>query len=156
VQDRDHHALRRPLRLTVPALILIARAEWRARWSSLLLIGLLAGLAGAMAAGATGLARRTATVDERLAVATNADDVRSLVVGGDRAATLAIGQEALDLPGVARGRVALGTVGRVDGPDVVYISVLVGPEHWGRDVLSPVLSAGRLPRADRADEVVLN
>jgi hypothetical protein len=140
----------------VPALILIARAEWRARWTSLLLIGLLGGLAGAMVVGSAGLARRTATADARLSVATTADDVRSLVVGGDRAATLALGEEAVELPGVARGRVALGTVGRIEGAGVNYVSVLVGPTHWGDDILSPVLSVGRLPDPDEPDEVVLN
>lgn len=111
------------------SLILIARAELRSRWASLLFVGLLAGLAGGAVVSAATLARRTATADERLAAATNADDVRSIVLGGTPEATLAIGQEALDLPEVERGRVALGTVARVEGPGIVYLGVLAGPEH---------------------------
>ena len=98
--------------------MLIARSELRARWVSLLLIGLLAGLTGGIAVGACAVARRTATADDRLVAATNADDVRSIIVGGTRDATLAIGQEAIGLPQVERGRVALGGVARVAVPGV--------------------------------------
>jgi hypothetical protein len=52
--------------------------------------------------------------------------------------------------------VALGGIARLEVPGVVYRSILVGPERWGDDVVSPVLSAGRLPHPDRADEVVVN
>lgn len=138
------------------SLVLIARSELRARWVSLVLIGLLAGLTGGVLVGAGTVARRTATADERLAAATNADDVRSLIFGGTREATLAIGAEAIALPEVARGRVALGGIARLELSGIVYRSILVGPDNWGADVLSPVLSAGRLPRPDRADEVVVN
>ena len=88
------------------AVLLVARAELRRRWVSLLLIGLIAGITGGTAASAAGLARRTSTADERLTVATNADDVRTLIFGGERKATLAIGQEVLDLPEVRNGRIA--------------------------------------------------
>ena len=138
------------------ALLLIAKAEWRTRWWSLLLLGLLAGLAGGTVAGSATLARRTATADRRLELATNADDVRSIIIGGDAATTQRIGEIALGLPGVAGGRIGLGGVARVEGEGIVYVGVMAGPTHWGRDLLSPALSAGRLPRPDRADEVVIN
>jgi len=140
----------------VPAILLVARAELRRHWLSLLLIGLIAGLTGGAVASASALARRTETADERLAVATNADDVRSIIFGGERAATAAIGEETLALPGVRRGRIALGGVARVTGETITYLAVMTGPEHWGRDILSPVLAEGRLPDPDRADEVVVN
>ena len=138
------------------AIVLVARAELRRRWLSLLVIGLMAGLAGGALASASALARRTATADDRLHAATNADDVRTLMIGGDAESTEAIGEEALALPGVATGRVALGGVARVSGDQIVYVSLLVGPERWGEDVLSPVLVDGRLPDPSRPDEVVLN
>ncbi|HUP73341.1 MAG TPA: FtsX-like permease family protein [Acidimicrobiales bacterium] len=138
------------------SLMLIARSELRARWVSVLFIGLLAGLTGAVVVGAGTVARRTATADDRLAVATDADDVRSLIFGGTRETTLAIGREAIALPQVERGRVTLGGIARIDVPGLVYRSVMIGPPKWGDDLLSPVLSAGRLPQPDRADEIVVN
>src|SRR5687768_12544538 len=140
----------------VSAILLVARAELRRRWLSLLLIGLLAGLTGGAVTSTAALARRTATADERLATATNADDVRSIIIGGTRAATLAIGQETLALPGVRAGRIALGGVARVSGETIAYMSVMTGPDDWGDDVLSPVVAQGRLPDPNRADEVVVN
>src|SRR5687767_14940392 len=136
--------------------MLIARSELRARWISALFIGLLAGLTGGVVVGASSVARRTATADDRLAVAANADDVRSLIFGGTREATLAVGLEAIALPQVQRGRVALGGIARIDVPGIVYRSSMIGPLRGGEDLLSPVLSAGRLPRSDRADEIVVN
>ena len=138
------------------SLVLIARSELRTRWVSIVLVGLLAGLTGGVVAGAGTVARRTATADARLANATNADDVRSLIVGGTPEATVAIGAQALALPQVERGRVALGGVARIDAPGIAYYSILVGPGRWGEDILSPVLSAGRLPNGDAAGEVVVN
>jgi ABC-type lipoprotein release transport system permease subunit len=140
----------------VSALLSIARSEWRTRWGSLLFVGLLAGLAGATVAGSATLARRTETADRRLAIATNADDIRATVTGGDAATTRAVAREALAVPGVARGRVALGGVGRLVGAGVTYVGIQAGPAHWGADVLSPVVTHGRRPRPDRPDEVVLN
>ena len=138
------------------ALLLIAKAEWRTRWWSLLLLGVIAGLAGGTVAASATVARRTATADERLAEATNADDVRSIIFGGNATATRRIGERVLALPGVESGRIALGGVARVEHEGIVYVGVVIGPQRWGTDLLSPVISEGRLPRPDRANEVVLN
>jgi putative ABC transport system permease protein len=140
----------------VHAIVLVARAELRRHWLSLLVIGLMAGLAGGALASASALARRTATADDRLHAATNADDVRTLMIGGDAESTEAIGERALALPGVVTGRVALGGVARVSSDQIVYVSLMVGPDRWGDDVLSPVLVDGRLPDPARPDEVVLD
>ena len=136
--------------------MLIARAELRARWLGILLIGFLAGLTGGVVIAACAVARRTATADQRLAAAAHADDVRGLVLGGTAQATLTIGQQVVNRPEVEEGRVALGGVARVEVPGIVYMSFIIGPPHWGDDVVSPVLSAGRLPRPDQPGEVVVN
>jgi hypothetical protein len=44
----------------------------------------------------------------------------------------------------------------VTGETITYMSVMIGPDDWGDDVLSPVAAQGRLPHPDRADEVVVN
>ncbi|HYJ77355.1 MAG TPA: hypothetical protein VEX89_02225, partial [Actinomycetes bacterium] len=61
----------------------VARTELRRRWVSMLVLGLVAGLVGSVVAGATGVARRTATAYDRLVAATHLDDARVLVFSDD-------------------------------------------------------------------------
>src|SRR5437868_256757 len=82
-------------RRALPSLLLIARSELRTRLGGILLIGLLAGLTGAMVLGTGTVARRASTANARLGAASHVDDVRMLVFGGTPTATRSIGSEAL-------------------------------------------------------------
>ena len=88
-----------------------ARHELRRRGVALVLLGLAAGLLGAVVIGALATARRTATAYERLEQASAIDDVRALVFGdpGPGRPTSAA------LPGVTASWTAAMAVGRVDG-----------------------------------------
>lgn len=126
----------------------LARVELRARWRSLVALGLLFGLVGGALLGSLGAARRTATAYDRLERATNIDDVRLLVF----APTLA--EKAAALPAVERSWIASFAVGRpVSGPEL-YLGVVAGPPRPS-DLFTPILVAGRMFRADRVEEVVV-
>ena len=130
--------------------------ELRRHRLSLVLLAFLAALTGSTVVAAATVARRTATADRRLGAETQADDLRTVIAGGNLRATRAIGEKVFDEPEVTRGRLGIGGVARVDGPGVIYLGIMSGPERWGDDVLSPVVSHGRLPDPDYPHEIVIN
>jgi hypothetical protein len=131
------------------AVLAVAGSEGRRRWASLLVLGLLAGLVGAVVTGSAGLARRTATAYDRLAAATHLDDARVLVFSD----TVDV-DEIARFPGVSRSWRSRQTIGVVRGEPVTYVSVSSGPPRPD-DLLTPVIVHGRAPRDDAADEVLL-
>jgi ABC-type lipoprotein release transport system permease subunit len=135
------------------------RAELRARWPALLAVALLVGLAGGAALTAFAGARRTDTAFGRLVKKTSAWDV---LVNPDLGSDSKLDDHAIAaVPQVAQA-------GRVNG-------IFLGPAHpksftdffeFGNVLASdgkvgyafsrPKLIHGRMPDANRADEVLLN
>jgi len=127
----------------------VARSELRRRWRSMVVLGLLAGLVGSVVAGASAVARRTATAYDRLVAATHLDDARVLVFSEDIDA-----DRIARFPGVTESWQSQQVIGQLLGREVAYLSVSSGPPRPGT-LFSPVVLEGRAPRDDRADEVLV-
>lgn len=135
--------------MSLDAVRAVARAEWAGRRRSLLAVGLVAGLLGGLVVGGAGLARRTATAPERLAAEVAAGDALVTVFGQSPAAA------RIDaLPEVERSWAAGLSVGRLEGPGVVYLGLLAGPER-PPGLFEPVLTEGRPPDPGAEDEALL-
>jgi hypothetical protein len=127
----------------------IARTELRARWRSLLVVGLLAGLVAGVVGAAGAVARRTATAYDRLAAATHLDDARVLIFSDN------VRPEEIErLPGVEKAWRSSQVIGQVLGRQVLYVSVSSGPPRPD-DLFSPVIVSGRQPRDDSPYEVIV-
>ncbi|MET0324081.1 MAG: ABC transporter permease [Ilumatobacteraceae bacterium] len=127
----------------------VARHEVRRRGAALVLLGLAAGILGAVVLGALTTARRTATAYERLEQASAIDDVRAQVFGDP-----AFAVDVAGLPGVTSSWTAAMAVGRVEGPGTVYSALLTGPPPPA-GLFTPVVVAGRMPAADAPEEVLV-
>lgn len=131
-----------------PAVRTVAAQELRRRWRQLVALGLLAGLTGAVLLAVAQLERRTSTVYQRLQETTGLDDARIPIPAGPAGAALA------QLPEVRSSWPGSVTVSQLEGPGVVYVSIVSGPPR-PPDLLAPLLVEGRLPADDRADEVLI-
>lgn len=135
----------------------LVRHELRARWRSALglalVVGIVAGVVLATAAGA----RRTATVYERFAAETATRDASIQVDDGDVDASLRR-IEALELV-AASGRLEMVPVLPTDESLLteVDLAMFASPDgRWGVDVDRPLLLEGRMPDPSTAGEVLLN
>jgi hypothetical protein len=129
-----------------------ARREITARWRALVVLGVLAGLAGGITLAAVAGARRTASAYARYRQATAASDAIVFttqvgVLDPDFAPVRRLpevvesGQFGLAPIGVKEWNI--GTLAPVD-------------DHLYRTINRPLLRAGRLPDPRRADEIVVN
>src|SRR5688500_11555900 len=91
----------------------VGRVELRRRWATLVVLGLVAGLAGAVVVGAVGLASRTGSAYSRLVTASGIEDARVMVL--DPAQTPAI----TSLPEVEAAWPSVSMVGKLDVDDLV-------------------------------------
>ena len=107
--------------------VAIARSEVRSRWLGLVLIGLLAGVVGAVAISGIALARRTTTAYDRLGEATKVDDAR-----GTCCATPSCVDEITDLPIVTDSWVGGIGIAKVEGENT-FIGITAGPREPSRD-----------------------
>lgn len=135
-----------------------SQGERRRRFSQLLVLGVLAGLSGALSTAALSGARRSDTSFERLRSATGASDA---VIFASQVGVFAPDwQPVADLPYVeAAGSFGLLFVPFVDGPagvdldqDLGLFSVPFG--SWRTDVDRPVIVKGRAPDPDNAHEML--
>jgi ABC-type lipoprotein release transport system permease subunit len=134
------------------------RAEFGSRWRGMLALALLVGLAAGAALAAFAGARRTESAFDRLVTKTEAWHV--LVnpdLGTDSDLTL---DDLRALPQVARAggvdgvfATPVGTGGSVQPYDSM---VLATDDVVGYEFSRPRMSAGRMPRPGRADEVFVN
>jgi ABC-type lipoprotein release transport system permease subunit len=138
-----------------------ARREIAARWRSLVVLGVLAGLAGGIATAALAGARRTDSVFDRWADATDAPD--AIVFTTQVGVFDADFTPVIELPEVVdAGTFSLAPVGLVvDGVEIGGFAPGGGYEPEPDDRLfrtlsRPLVSDGRLPDPDRADEVFVN
>ena len=135
------------------------RAEFRARWVASVAVALLVGLAGGVTLAAVAGGRRTDTAFHRLLEKTNAADI---LVNPDNGTSSALRLGAVaELPQVAQ-------IARIDGlfigpanpksfADFEALGVVgVSDGKAAYSIARPRLTAGRLPRADRPNEVFVN
>ena len=131
-----------------PAVRAVGAHELRRRWRALVVLGLVAGLVGAVVLSSVQLTRRTASAPERIAAATQVDDARVVLYGGQ-----ADPDDVTSLPGVAHSRVLQMGVGQISGSELGFTSISAGPtsEH----VFTPVVVEGRAPDPAAADEAMV-
>lgn len=130
------------------------RIELRRRWRRHVALALMLGLVGAFSLTCLAGARRTASAYDRFATAQGLPDLE-LAAPADHATMQALGR----LPGaVAAGSYVpffAAPAGRhlVPGQDFQVFSASDGT--YNRTVDRPLLTSGRMPAADRADEVLV-
>jgi hypothetical protein len=127
--------------------LLIARAEVRSRWLGLVLIGLLAGLVGAVSVSAVALARRTTTAYDRLSEVTQVADAHGLVLGHPEVA-----DEVGALPMVDERWLGGTGVAKLDG-DNSFLAVIAGPRDPS-PLIRPLVLEGRLPGPATEPDVI--
>ena len=129
------------------AITALGGVELRRAWRTLVVLGVLAGLAGGVVLAALALGRRTQTAPDRLRAAVQLDDARVLVFGDQ-----ALGRRIAALPMVERSWTAQSLVAQVEGEDVTYAGLSSGPPP-PPGLFSPVVVEGR--PAVEVDEVVV-
>lgn len=134
------------------------RAEWRTRWRAALVLGLVAGLAGAVTLTAVAGARRTRSAFDRLRTWSAAADV---LVNPDLGSRSRLTSAAIArLPGVrdltrAEGVLLVDLSERsVDGAFSTIPLASDGRYFYAQS--RPKLLAGRLPDPDRPDEILVD
>lgn len=129
-----------------------ARREIGSRWRSLIVLGVLAGVAGGLALAAVAGARRTDTAYARFRERTGRSDAIVFatqlgVSGADYSAVRRL-PEVVDA-----GEFLLAPIGIKGFPGG---SLPPGDDHLYRTINRPLLTAGRLPDPRRDDEVLVN
>jgi putative ABC transport system permease protein len=130
------------------AIRVIARNELRRGWKSLVVVGVLAGLVGAMAISTISLARRTATAYTRLSAATSLEDARGRSFGD-----ASLVDRVVELPEVVERWTGSVAVGQLEG-SMQFIGLIAGPDEPST-LLQPVVVTGRMPHDDAPDEIVI-
>lgn len=127
----------------------ITWAEIRAGWRTLVLIGLVAGLAGSAAVGAVAVSRRTATAYDRLAEKTHIDDARGIALADD------LVDDVVALPSVRERWTGRAGIAQLEGT-FTFLGIVAGPDS-ASPMLQPIVLEGRLPKRAAGDviEVVL-
>jgi len=139
------------------AVLRLAAHELRARWLGWVVLALLVGMAGGVVLTAAAGARRTDSAYPRFLAASRASDVLVSPAGNgaggyDNALARLPGAAAV-APLVGLQALPPGPGGKLDGAAVV-VAPLDG--RFGRTLEIPKMLAGRPPRPDRPDEVMIN
>ncbi|MFL6206352.1 MAG: ABC transporter permease [Acidimicrobiales bacterium] len=132
---------------TLGPVVAIARSEIRSRWVSLVLIGLLAGLVGAVSVSGIALARRTTTAYDRLGKATRVDDARGFVTGYPE-----LVDDLTTLPAVTARWVGGIGVAQVE-EEHTFVGIVAGPREPS-PLFHPIVLEGRLPGASSDPQVI--
>jgi putative ABC transport system permease protein len=133
-----------------PGVLAVARAELRSGGRALVALGLLAGLIGGLLLGTAVVGDRTASAYPRLVQRTGLDDARAFLPADLPEVTAGFG----GLPGVEESWTAYAWIAQIEGPTLQYTAVVAGPERPD-DLVDPVLVAGRAPRVEAADELLV-
>jgi ABC-type lipoprotein release transport system permease subunit len=140
----------------VAAVWLTARAEWRQRWPSIVLLTVLAGLAGGVALVALTGSRRTDTAFARLEEHLKTPNLR---VTTDARPSPELIREAARLPGVEAARQQVLLAVAPAGSGLVPLGDTIGvaePVVAGDDRIDALMVEGRRADQSRADELVVN
>ena len=130
---------------------LVARAELRTGWRGLVALGLLFGLVGGIVLGTVAVADRTVTAYERLAAATGLADAQVLLP----AAHETVFDQVPSMPGVTASWTPVAWIAQINTPAVRFVSLSGGPGHPA-GLAEPVVVAGRAPRDDAANEILVS
>ena len=133
------------------AIGLVARAELRTRWRGLVTLGLLFGLVGGIGLSTVAVADRTVTAYARLAAATGLADAQVLLP----AAHTSVFERVPELPGVTASWTPVAWIAQINTPAVRFVSLSGGPDH-PPGLAEPVVVAGRAPRPDAANEMLVS
>jgi hypothetical protein len=134
------------------AVVLWIRHEAAARWRALVVLGVLAGLAGGVAMATVAGARRTATAYQRFRQVTAAPDV---IVFATQVQVVADYTQVRKLPEVIdAGEFTLAPIALKEWRDIGTLSP--ADDRLYRTISRPLLVSGRLPDARRTDEVLVN
>lgn len=126
--------------------------RWAQRWFVWVGVGMLLGVSFGVSLAALNTARRTASAYDRVLQKADAPDASILHrLSGDEAEVV-----FAEVDGIVDQRHIVGYFGAVEGVDPALTPGLVAAESARFPFERPVMHAGRLPRADRADEVVVN
>jgi hypothetical protein len=136
--------------------LLIAWAEGRQRWTSLLLLAVVVAVVGATVLAAAAGARRTAGALDRFLADSASRDARVLAyVLGDDGAAARLAAAVAGVPGVTR--TSSVNLYSADAGTTLDFTVLADPEGEAFVTMDrPRVLAGRMPAADARDEVALN
>ena len=134
---------------------MMAWVELRHRWHSVVVVGLLVGLAGGFVLAAATGSRRAATSWDRFAAATDSPEV--IVLAPTMSAGLDVVEVAEATPGVEAATgfhwLPVGMDG-VDLPDLaMYVSI---DDNLGRAIYRPRLLSGRMADPAQPGEVTIN
>ena len=132
------------------AVSLVARAELRTRWRGLVALGLMLGLVGGVVLGTVAVADRTVTAYARLGAAIGVADAQVLLP----AAHATVFEKVATMPGVTASWTPVSWIAQINTPAVRFVSLSGGPDH-PPGLAEPVVIAGRAPRADAADEILV-
>jgi len=143
----------------VSAVWVRTRAEFRRRWRAWVGLALLIGLFGGVVLAAAAGARRTQTAYSRMVRATHDVDV---LVGAEHTGLTGFYDEVARLPGVT-------AIGEAAGVNLIFVDAAGQPDltndptanasidgRLAYTVFRPNLLSGRMPRPDRATEVLAN
>ena len=133
------------------AIGLVARAELRTRWRGLVTLGLLFGLVGGIVLGTVAVADRTVTAYARLAAATGLADAQVLLP----AAHPTVFDRVPEMPGVTASWTPVAWIAQINTPAVRFVSLSGGPDQ-PPGLAEPVVVAGREPRPDAVDEMLVS
>ena len=134
------------------AILLLAKAELRRRWASLLALAVLAALGGGVVTASAALARRTVTAFDRLTVATQPADAQVFVnasPSGPPAQALAALDGVTSSWTVDVGVAALGD-------EKVYLGMIGSTESPPEGLVRPLVVAGRAPDPTAPDELMVS
>ena len=130
---------------------MLARAESRRAWRTLLALGLLAGVTLGIALAAAQVARRTSTAYDRLVEATGAPDAVVLVLGDEQRA-----RAVTRLPEVAESWATEGGIGRIDRGPLAYLGVFAGTEPPPPELFTPIFVDGHAADPDSETDLVIS
>ena len=123
----------------------ITRSEIRGAWRTLVLVGLIAGIAGSATLGALVVSRRTTTAYERLGTQTRGADAHGVALVD------ALVDDIVGLPSVAEewtGRVGIAQI----EDTFTFLGVIAGPSNRSA-MLQPIVLDGRMPASTTGDVV---
>ena len=131
-----------------------ARTDLRRRWKSLVVLGLLAGLAAGLAMASLAGARRTATAFDRLRHATIAADAVAFPsqVGAFTPDWSRLEKQPY-IVAIAPWKIAFGLIEGQQGSQTLFIPK---DDRWLNETDRPVVVKGRMYNPDALDEVVVD
>jgi hypothetical protein len=136
--------------------LLYARAEWRTKWRSHVVLAGVAAIAVAAVVATLTAATRSETAFQRLRFATHASDVSAFFPDAASAVAAVGAVERID--GVESAAADAGLSVRPVGSDYIpdYDLYARAPLAAGSDVNTPVITAGRSVNPGRPDEMVVS